>query len=67
MKKEAQFKVRKRRFSFETCENPMKKFDVQRILTVRKMNSYEKTNKIGAVTVPKNTENIRNIPVKNVP
>mgnify|MGYP006873113255 CR=1 FL=1 len=45
MKKEAQFKVRKRRFSFETCENPMKKFDVQRILTVRKMNSYEKTNK----------------------
>ena len=45
MKKEVQYKVKKRRLSFEKCENPMKKFDSQRILTVRKMNQNEKSNK----------------------
>jgi hypothetical protein len=45
MKKEVQFKDKPRRFSFEKRENPMKKFDIQKILTVRKMNQNEKSNK----------------------
>jgi hypothetical protein len=45
MKKEVQFKDKPRRFSFEKRENPMKKFDIQKILTVRKMNQNEKSKK----------------------
>jgi len=45
MKKEVQFKIKQRRLSFEKNENPMKQFDTQRILTVRKMNQDEKSNK----------------------
>ena len=36
---------RKRKFSFEKNENTMKRFDIQRILSVRKMNRDEKGNK----------------------
>ena len=36
---------KKRKFSFEKNENPMKRFDIQRILSVRKMNRDEKNNK----------------------
>ena len=45
MKKEVQIKDRQRKLSFEKCENPMKQLDTQRILTVRKMNQNEKSNK----------------------
>ena len=36
---------RKRKFSFEKKQNSMKRFDIQRILSVRKMNRGEKDNK----------------------
>ena len=36
---------RKRKFSFEKKQNSMKRFDIQRILSVRKMNREEKNNK----------------------
>ena len=45
MKKEVQFKDRQRKLSFEKHENTMKQLDIQRILTVRKMNQNEKSNK----------------------
>ena len=45
MKAEVKFKNKQRRFSYEKIENPMKQFDTQRILTVRKMNQNEKSNK----------------------
>jgi hypothetical protein len=45
MKKEVLFKDRQRKLSFEKHENTMKQLDIQRILTVRKMNQNEKSNK----------------------
>ena len=36
---------KKRKFSFEKQDNSMKRFDIQRILSVRKMNRTEKNNK----------------------
>ena len=44
MKKGVRFHDKKRKFSFEKKENPMKRFDVQRLLSVRKMNREEKNN-----------------------
>ena len=44
MKKGVYFQ-RKRKFSFEKKQNSMKRFDIQRILSVRKMNREEKNNK----------------------
>ena len=44
MKKGIQF-TKKRKFSFEKKENSMKRLDIQRILSVRKMNRDEKDNK----------------------
>ena len=44
MKKGVYFQ-RKRKFSFEKKQNSMKRFDIQRILSVRKMNRGEKDNK----------------------
>ena len=44
MKKGVHFHDKKRKFSFEKRENPMKRFDVQRLLSVRKMNREEKSN-----------------------
>ena len=45
MKKGVRFHDRKRKFSFEKKENTMKRFDVQRILSVRKMKGDEKSFK----------------------
>ena len=45
MKKGVRFHDKKRKFSFEKRENPMIHFDVQRILSVRKMNGAEKNNR----------------------
>ena len=45
MKKGVRFHDKKRKFSFEKRENPMKHFDAQRILSVRKMNGAEKSNR----------------------
>ena len=44
MKKGINFQ-RKRKFSFEKKQNSMRRFDIQRILSVRKMNRAEKNNK----------------------
>jgi hypothetical protein len=44
MKKGVQF-TKKRKFSFEKKQNSMKRLDIQRILSVRKMNKDEKDNK----------------------
>ena len=43
--KKGVFFQRKRKFSFEKKQNSMKRFDIQRILSVRKMNRGEKDNK----------------------
>ena len=45
MKKGVHFHEKKRKFSFEKKENPMMRFDVHRILSVRKMNIEEKNNR----------------------
>ena len=45
MKKGVHFHEKKRKFSFEKKENPMMRFDVHRILSVRKMNTDEKNNR----------------------
>ena len=45
MKKGVRFHDRKRKFSFEKKENTMKRFDAQRILSVRKMKGDEKSFK----------------------
>ena len=45
MKKGVHFHEKKRKFSFEKKENPMMRFDVHRILSVRKMNTEEKNNR----------------------
>ena len=44
MKKGVRFYDKKRKFSFEKKDNSMKRFDVQRLLSVRKMNREEKSN-----------------------
>ena len=44
MKKGVRFNDKKRKFSFEKKANPMKRFDVRRILSVRKMNREERSD-----------------------
>ena len=44
MKKGVRFNDKKRKFSFEKKANPMKRFEVRRILSVRKMNREERSD-----------------------